>query len=911
MFLYVFGALTAYYILKPLRSGLFLSNLPSEHLVYAYWLSALFAGTVATPIFKLSRRISAIGILTTTNGLLIATLGFFWWAIGRPIRPLPYIYYVYVQVVPVLVVAQFWLLAGYIYDQRQARRIYGLLGAGASAGALAGSFIVRLLRRTIGVHELLLLCIVICAALTFLSLAVWRYRRRDFGTPGRARFESQNEGLSDLLRLVLGSRHLSLMAAFILLTMITSQVADWQINDAVQSAFTAASRHQQQVRIDEFFAAFNLYTNLLGIALQVFVTGFVVRRLGIWAATLFLPVAVFATSLGVLAAPVLLATVLVEGSDSVFRYSLHRAGLELLYMPLSPEVRKRIKIFIDVFIDRCGRAIAGVIILAVTSHFLPIGLRGSAAAILLLTGTSIYICFQLRKTYVSAFRQQLSRRALDFSDINLSDPSSIRLLTEALDSEQERQILYALRLLQSARGMDFSARLLPLLGHPSAPVREEAVRTLERLPGKHTGLMEHMLGDASAQVRRAAVDYLCARAPAQAPALVNSLLRHPETAMQLTAAHWTSEHQIEGVPSPHEMVQRLTEVAGSDEAAARVIAAKFALRLPRDASDGLIRRLLHDPHLEVRKAAARAAGASGRQEFADDLLGLLKDRQLRAAAREALLLYGEPLLETLEAVLADAGRDLSVRREIPWILGRMPSPRSANLLVRHLAEADPMLKYQAVKALNRVHEHMPRLLAANPTIAGRIYRETRSYYEALVLLQALQQGRAENNRLLVRALQERLDQNLEIIFRLLGLQYPHRDIYFAYSAIRGSRTDLRASALEFLDNVLQNNLKVMLLPLLEASSSDQLMYTANSLFGIRSVDRTEALRIILRQSDVWLKACAIYEIGDKNILDFREALRELQLHKDPLIRETAQWALRRQADMDMPKTPFPDANVRR
>ena len=83
MFSYIFGVLTFYYILDPLRKGLFLKNLPSSQLPYAYFLTALFAGIIATITFKLGQRFSAIRLITGTNLAVIGTLFYFRWAMGR------------------------------------------------------------------------------------------------------------------------------------------------------------------------------------------------------------------------------------------------------------------------------------------------------------------------------------------------------------------------------------------------------------------------------------------------------------------------------------------------------------------------------------------------------------------------------------------------------------------------------------------------------------------------------------------------------------------------------------------------------------------------------------------------------------------------------------------------------------
>ncbi len=897
MFLYIFGALTSYYILKPLRSGLFLTNLPSSHLVYAYWLSALFAGTLATPIFKIGRKISAIALITGTNILVIGTLFYFGWAMGRDIALLPYVYYVYVQVAPVLLVAQFWLLAGYMYDNRQAKRIYGLLGAGASSGALAGSFLVRELRVPLGTGRLLLICVAICTGLIFLSFIAWRYRRKDASlVREQHRFGTEQEKVGDLLRMVFGSRHLSLMVIFILLIMVTSQLADWQINDAVQRAYSNVPKEAQHAAIDEFFASFNFYTNIVGIALQILATGLVVRRFGIWAATLFLPSAVLVSSVGVLIAPTLLMTVMVEGSDSVFRYSLNRAGLELLYMPLSPEVRKKIKLFIDVFVDRVGRALAGVIILGVTTRYLPLGLRGSSVAIIGLTAASIYVCLELRNSYLAAFRQQLSHRELDLTEVNrfVTDPASIRLLLGTLEGSQERQILYALRLLQSVSGVDFSKELFPLLRHSSPNVREEALRTLGVLPADYAEQVRPLLDDPEGSVRRAAIDYLCAHEPVSAQTSLQALLRHERTEIRLAAADWVAEHDVVSLKPSLDSVRQLIATDGAQIAAARATAAKLAVRLPRQDMIQVLRQLLDDSDLEVRRAAIRSAGVAAEPDLLFEIIKRLTGRDVRGAAREALLMFGPPIAGTLGDVLADPRRDLDLRREIPWLLGRIPSRNAANLLVDQLEVKDPLLKYRVIKALNRLHARVPDLPPANPAIAGHIYAQTRSYYEALVLWQAFDiESPTARNNLLPRALKERLDQNLEVIFRLLGLQYPQNDIYSAYSALRGSRADRRASALEFLDNLLHKNLKTIILPLLEEPSAERLISRASALFGIQAVGRNEALRIILRQPDVWLRACALHEIGRACLSELLEECRNLRHDSEPLVRETAEWALQR------------------
>jgi HEAT repeat protein/MFS family permease len=897
MFTYIFGVLTFYYVLKPLRSGLFLKNFPASDLPYAYFLTAFLAGTLATLIFRLSRRTSAISFLTGINVFIILTLFYFRWAMGREMSSLPYLYFVYVQIVSVLSTAQFWLLAGYIFDSRQSKRIFPLLGTGAIAGAMAGSLIPGFLSQHLSTQAMLTICIAICVLLIALSQIAWRYRRKETEKAALTqKLTESRDRVTDLLRLVFGSRHLLLIIILIFLTLIASQLSDWQVNEAASTAYDHLPRDEKESRINALFGRFYFGINVIGITLQLTLTGFIIRRFGIGTAILFLPLGLFISSVGVFIYPVLWATILNLGSNSVFRYSIHRVGMELLYMPLSPETRKKIKVFIDVFIDRLGRAVAGLIIIALTSAYFPFGLRGTATAIFVISGICVAVSLWLRNSYVEAFRQRLARREVDLSEVTryVTDPSSVALLTKALESTQERQILYSLGLLQSSRGYDFASSLLPLLNHESPFIRQEALRTLAALPQDYPEEAEGLLSDPSDDVRAAAVAYLCSPDRGKTGERLRAFLEHENTDIRLSAARCAAEEADPSFVPSIKLVRGLMAIDDSKAIQAHVVAAQLAARLPASDSVALLRELLHHDNPEVAAAAARAAGRAGHVDLLFEIVPMLAAGSVRKAARIALVQYGPRIAGTLGDVLSDGQQPINLRREIPWVLSQFQSQRASNTLAENLSAEDPLLKYQVVKALNRLNERSPELILPRTIIAERVYSETKSYYQALVLCQSLGYGPDQDAKnLLTRALRERLDQNLEIIFRLLGLQYSQRDIYFAYSALKDPRSERRTSAIEFLDNLLQKDLKSIILPLVEESSAERLIDYASRLFGLEPNSRGEALRLILQQRDVWLRACALHEIGATCMKDLLDICRRLADDPEPLIRETAEWACKR------------------
>jgi len=431
-----------------------------------------------------------------------------------------------------------------------------------------------------------------------------------------------------------------------------------------------------------------------------------------------------------------------------------------------------------------------------------------------------------------------------------------------------------------------------LLRHQSPLIREEAARTLSALPGDYCREAEELLADTSDRVRAAAIEYICSGTPGDPSGRVDALLQKGDMGVRIATARWLAGNpQVHYVPAPM-LVEELRNESGPHSAGARAAAAFLGGRLPAALSVSFLRRELNAPEPEVVRAAAKAAAGSGHIDLVYDLARLLKNRRHRAAAREALVAYGPRIVGTLGDLLGDQKADSQVRREIPWVLGRVVTMPSCEVLLGRLDDSDRFIRYRSVKALNRMREQNPDLPPFRPVIDARIFAETREFYEALVACQSLEEpsGR-RSTTLLIKSLKERMDQNLELIFRLLGLQYPMRDIYSAYSAFRGTRYARRTAAIEFLDSLLRQDLRALILPLLEESSPERLVELGMHNFDLRPGRPEEALRTILEQNDEWLAACALYEAGSTHQTRLENVCRKFIDDDRPIVHETAAWAV--------------------
>ena len=339
----------------------------------------------------------------------------------------------------------------------------------------------------------------------------------------------------------------------------------------------------------------------------------------------------------------------------------------------------------------------------------------------------------------------------------------------------------------------------------------------------------------------------------------------------------------------------LIEEGPQREAARTAAAGALGLVAPDSPLSAYLSPLLQDDSLEVSRNAIRSSGKLQSREALPQLVPRLADSRLRHDVRQALIQYGDRIVGTLGDYLHDPEESLQVRANIPKVLSEMNSQEAVNALVRSLPRLDPFLGHRAIKALNKMRVRFPRLSFADDAIDLAILDELRDYYEFGIMLSSDEIQQSENRavlRLLRQALQERMDQRLERVFRLLGLRYPPADIYSAYNGLRSQRSHLRASAIEFLDNLLLPHMKQLLFPILEESAADTLLAHGSQHFGLQHKSGVAYLEQCITGRDTWLQTISLYVAGDLGLVELAEAVRSASSSENPMIRQTAQRSLR-------------------
>src|SRR5687767_6537805 len=228
-FLYISIVVAAFLLAKPIRNGLFLGQHGPYALVYVYAAVPL-ALSIFVPVY--TRVAARFGSRTVTVGTLIFfslnVLGF-WFAFRyRRFELLPGIFYVWVNCFGVIAPVQAWSFANSLFDTRQAKRLFGIVGSGASFGAISGGLLARELVDRVGgtINLMFVLAALILSAAAVVAIAGLKLRRRGLRTGRRA----ARHDFMETLRRIRETPYLRLMAALVFLVALATQWTGFQLD---------------------------------------------------------------------------------------------------------------------------------------------------------------------------------------------------------------------------------------------------------------------------------------------------------------------------------------------------------------------------------------------------------------------------------------------------------------------------------------------------------------------------------------------------------------------------------------------------------------------------------------------------------------------------------------------------------
>ena len=377
MFSYFFLVITCFWILKPIKKGLFIEfydengfdllgvaySAPQAELL-AKILNMVVAFAAVVVFTRLSRQLRRQQLTLVFAVFFIACYVLFGQWLHQPNDANVWSFYLFGDLYSTLMVATFFAFLNDSVTPDAAKRLYGLVGLGGVCGGVFGSSVVSANVALLSYASWLW----ICSGLTLLIMAVAFAAGRQLRMSGYAPAAeaaapaAQGNAATEGARLVFSSRYLMSIVAIVGLYEVISTIIDFQFT------FTVA-HYLDGPDIGRHFALVFSITNWVSLLVQLFLTSFIMTRFGLAAALLVLPFTIALGSSVFLLFPALWVGSLLSTADNGFSYSINQSAKEALYVPTTQAEKYRAKAFIDMFVQRFAKAIAVVISLGITFMF--------------------------------------------------------------------------------------------------------------------------------------------------------------------------------------------------------------------------------------------------------------------------------------------------------------------------------------------------------------------------------------------------------------------------------------------------------------------------------------------------------------------------------------------------------------
>ena len=356
MTLNVFILLTAYYIIKPVREALILSGAGAEIKSYAGAGQAMLFLLIVPIYSAVASRVNRIRLINGVSAFFISNLAVFY-ILGRMQFQLGVVFFLWVGLFSLMVVAQFWAFANDIYTEEQGKRLFAIIGIGSSLGAIFGAQVAGWLFEPIGPFSMM----AVAAGLLAVCMILTNWIHRTQGSANRGRPDAAHPiGTSGGFRLVLRHRYLLLIAILVLLSNLVNTTGEFILGKTV--AQHAKGLPNGEAYIGEFYAGFFLWVNLLGAALQMFAVSRIMKYLGIGPALFILPVIALGSYTLLAFAPVLSYIRVAKIAENSADYSIQSTSRHALFLKTSREAKYKAQSAIESFFWRSGDALSALLV---------------------------------------------------------------------------------------------------------------------------------------------------------------------------------------------------------------------------------------------------------------------------------------------------------------------------------------------------------------------------------------------------------------------------------------------------------------------------------------------------------------------------------------------------------------------
>jgi len=366
----VFYLLAFYQVLKIVRDALILSESGAVAASYSSAGMALVLFVFVPAYGALASRVNRVWLISAVT-LFFASHLLIFYALGTAGVRIGVAFYIWIGVFNMVAVAQFWAFANDVYSNERGKRLFPVVGIGATLGAFIGAGLTAFMFQNTGPYPLMLIAAAGLLVPVALTIAIHRRERGRVDPAAEAdagRAPEEPIGARGGFELVFRERYLLLIALLVLTFNLVNTLGGFMLNTLITeeaanriASGTAAGLNEAAI-IGTISGTVQTWVNLLALIFQAFVVSRLFKYVGVRGALLVLPLIALGGYAFIAALPVLLVVQCTKILENSTDYSIQNTTRHALFLPTSREAKYKAKQAIDAFFARTGDLLQAVVV---------------------------------------------------------------------------------------------------------------------------------------------------------------------------------------------------------------------------------------------------------------------------------------------------------------------------------------------------------------------------------------------------------------------------------------------------------------------------------------------------------------------------------------------------------------------
>jgi AAA family ATP:ADP antiporter len=366
----VFLILAASYLIRNARTVLILTEGQPLGLTGSQ-AQAVLSGFMAIllifviPLYGwLASRVRRVLLITITTLFFALNLVLFA-ALGAAGTPLSAPFFIWAGIFNVFMLAMFWGFANDIYTDSQGRRLFPMIGVGASVGALVGAESIRPLVTYLQFTPYTVMLAAAGVIIVALGVTYVVNQRETARADGHAAMSNEEPlGKEGGFALVIKDRYLTWIFILMILVNIVNSTGNYLLYTLLESySDTIADATARREYVSLFQGSFDALVSRVTLVVQLFVTSRLIRYLGVRGSLFILPLIALVNYSIIAVAPILAIIRIGKVLENSGDYSIQNTVRQALFLPTSREAKYKAKAAIDTFGQRTGDVLAAVVVI--------------------------------------------------------------------------------------------------------------------------------------------------------------------------------------------------------------------------------------------------------------------------------------------------------------------------------------------------------------------------------------------------------------------------------------------------------------------------------------------------------------------------------------------------------------------